>query len=709
MYLADSPIKLQSEDRLDRSNFVKRISQTITEWKVNDSLVIAIHGPWGYGKSSILNLLAEEINNSNIKSIKVTMFDLWFFNSLESILESFLETFYALGTKLISDEEEKKSLQVSLQKYTKKLSFSNVNISLNPEISVGPIKIKIPLEKKPEQEDLETIKAKLQSSLSKIKGRIVVLIDNLDRLDINELLLMLKLVRLCNDFPNITYVLAFDRKQVERLLQQEKSIDSDYLEKIIQVDINLPKIDDIQIDNFLNESINEIFNRHQIILEENFRSRFAPVFQDYMKLILNNFRATKRYINALSFSLPLLKDEVNYADFFILEFLRVFFPLVYAEIQLYESDFLSVFPGVANDWQTNKLTSSYTELVNWINYNNPEDADLIQHAIAAMFPTFESYILKPTNPGYYTDQSQNDKELRICSPNHYEKYFRLQLPSKEVSNALVKKLIIQLNAPFTEPQAKEIITILLQLVEDNKLTRLCRKLNYDINSFTNQGVSNLLDLFAGISDLLKWESTGSFEVSEVRVVSFLLIDALFSIKEPQEFLSQFSRFINTCNSLSFAADFSLFLFLSIDKGKYELDKSIDRAKLKFPIITRVKDEVINSNLDVVKEYPSSFMNILAIWKDHEFIAKPEKANDYLYSNLEETPIHLLRVLGNFMWVNAGTREPSDLEYRKLKEKYDVEKLYEIGRKINLTDQLSETEKFILNKFKQLYKQEKDNV
>jgi predicted KAP-like P-loop ATPase len=54
-FSADRPILLENEDLLNRAGFSKDLANAITSWHGKDSLVIALHGDWGAGKSSIKN------------------------------------------------------------------------------------------------------------------------------------------------------------------------------------------------------------------------------------------------------------------------------------------------------------------------------------------------------------------------------------------------------------------------------------------------------------------------------------------------------------------------------------------------------------------------------------------------------------------------------------------------------------------------------
>ncbi len=58
---ADQPILSSNEDRFGRKQFAHRIADVIATRDSNSGLVVGIHGPWGKGKTSVLNMIAERL------------------------------------------------------------------------------------------------------------------------------------------------------------------------------------------------------------------------------------------------------------------------------------------------------------------------------------------------------------------------------------------------------------------------------------------------------------------------------------------------------------------------------------------------------------------------------------------------------------------------------------------------------------------------
>ena len=65
MISPDLPIENSSEDMLNRGSFVKHLSQVITRYSSSSSFSIGLYGKWGSGKTSLLNMVLENVEKSD--------------------------------------------------------------------------------------------------------------------------------------------------------------------------------------------------------------------------------------------------------------------------------------------------------------------------------------------------------------------------------------------------------------------------------------------------------------------------------------------------------------------------------------------------------------------------------------------------------------------------------------------------------------------
>ena len=76
-FSVDRPITSCAEDLLGRSGFAESIAAAIKGWTGNDSLVIALYGSWGSGKTSIKNMTVEALRSSEETCPLIVEFNPW--------------------------------------------------------------------------------------------------------------------------------------------------------------------------------------------------------------------------------------------------------------------------------------------------------------------------------------------------------------------------------------------------------------------------------------------------------------------------------------------------------------------------------------------------------------------------------------------------------------------------------------------------------
>lgn len=107
-FSADRPIRSKSEDLLGRSAFAESLAGVVKGWTGNDSLVIALYGPWGIGKSSIKNMVLEHLRRGGPDGSTIVEFNPWQWAAQDQLAEAFFRDIsLALGKKDKSKEAKK--------------------------------------------------------------------------------------------------------------------------------------------------------------------------------------------------------------------------------------------------------------------------------------------------------------------------------------------------------------------------------------------------------------------------------------------------------------------------------------------------------------------------------------------------------------------------------------------------------------------------
>lgn len=422
----DAPLDDQNQDLLARSDFANHLVAAIIGWKHNQSIIIGVYGPWGSGKTTTLNFIEQKINNIsfeiNEKPI-IVKFNPWDYLNESQLLSGFLNE---LGnTFLTIDGEFNTKISKNLEEFWKSFQvFQEI-----PKIGFL-VTIVAKLRGKPRT--LSVIKKDLIADFKKLGKKIIVIIDDLDRLNDQEIRSLFQIIKNNADFPNTIYLLAFDREIVENALSNEQgSSGRKYLEKIIQVGFDLPVIEEDDLHGYLDLKIRELLSGENVsFAEDQLLSLYHNGFND----LFYTLRDVKRYLNGLSVTLTIIRGEVNPIDFLAVEALRVFIPDLYNKIPVNKDVFLN--NGFADDETGRKTTS--VRFIDILGIAG-ERLQPTKKLLSLLFPQLTSI----TGNNSFSIEFQHEwrKGLRLCSNRFFDYYFLLKVPRSSISQQEIRNLV----------------------------------------------------------------------------------------------------------------------------------------------------------------------------------------------------------------------------------------------------------------------------
>lgn len=266
----DTPINNRDKDKYSYSRLAERIADCICSANAEDSsFTIGISGSWGSGKTSLINLVESELSDRKSHNLNVPVvlrFNPWRFNSQEQLLTEF---FSALSSKLTGSSFNqgngiRNNIGEALSAYSASIAYPGLaslsTLLFCPAPSLGAalpllahagIKLAtFGLGKHLQNcaKTLEKQKSIIDDELKQVYPNLVIIIDDIDRLSDDEICLVFKLVALTASFPHVVYLLAYDRSIVERALNKIQIGDgAGYLEKIIQLSIEMPKLLEVDV------------------------------------------------------------------------------------------------------------------------------------------------------------------------------------------------------------------------------------------------------------------------------------------------------------------------------------------------------------------------------------------------------------------------------------------------------------------------------
>ena len=304
-YNSDKPIKSSEQDLLGRVTFSKQLGEAIYKYDGKDGLVLGVFGKWGTGKTSILNMVVNEINclsDNDDDSPIIVNFSPWNYSDKDNLIGIFFEDL-RIKLKLHSNKENMKQIVRAIDQYSGALNLLLYTSIVSSQNWI--IMLKYPLKclyryirgKILEDNDLDKVKANLERVLIKSKQKIVVIIDDIDRLTNKQIRDIFQLVKQVGNFPNIIYVLSMDREVVCRALESVHNIDgAEYLEKIVQIPFEIPalmkpKLREILLTN-LEDIVKTISDNPKID-----KSYWSEVFVNCIEPYIKTLRDVNRVIS----------------------------------------------------------------------------------------------------------------------------------------------------------------------------------------------------------------------------------------------------------------------------------------------------------------------------------------------------------------------------------------------------------------------------
>lgn len=280
--------------------------------------------------------------------------------------------------------------------------------------------------------------------------RVVVFVDEVDRLEPPEIRAVFRLVKTLADFPYITYVLAYDKTVIHRAIDREPTVAARYLEKIVTIPLDLPPVEQNAIDNFVVGELLEAFKqqRPRYYDEERLFKTYATGFRAFFRTL----RDVRRFLNVFTFAYGELHDDVDVADLAALTALQVFEPTVYEAIRATPGAFIdtveAVWRGDRKEPQANKERIAQAIV-------GVQRAREVVEVLQQIFPKVE-YAYR----GYQYDISNERarRGKRISSTEAFDRFFQFAVGSDQISDteyAELRALALATPTAFVDRVAAE--------------------------------------------------------------------------------------------------------------------------------------------------------------------------------------------------------------------------------------------------------------
>ncbi|MCE5319267.1 MAG: KAP family NTPase [Parachlamydia sp.] len=399
--ISEIPITKNEEDLFERNNFACQVAEHLVLSESSPSLIVALEGKWGEGKTSTINLIKAKIRENN-KDAAIIEFNPWLIGSLESVIEGFLVQL-ASGINQTFNSDVASKAAGKLLGFAKFLSPIKLIPGVEPWGTLVETAIAAVSESTKTAVDMADLnllnrKEAVQKAIAELKKPIIVLIDDIDRLPPDEIRVVIQAVKAIGDFDRVSYLLAFEPEPIVKSLAYNDIYDGRrYLEKIIQASYPLPRIGYWHLKSFLNSHIKilladiklELSTRDKEILNE-------ALDTTAIVRSLSSPRDVIRLVNRLRVTANNTREEVNFADTLAFETLELKYSTISEAIRRQPEIFLKT-SIVEGDYITQDQLDDLTDRENkkdepplikdLLSVQTPADIKNIRSILGFIFPS----------------------------------------------------------------------------------------------------------------------------------------------------------------------------------------------------------------------------------------------------------------------------------------------------------------------------------
>lgn len=462
-FSADHAIRGRAEDLLARAPFAKNVANALRGWTGKESLVLGLFGAWGSGKSSVKNMILEDLRRSPKTCPTIVEFNPWQWAGQEQLTTAFFREI-RIALKIADEGKTGKARADKWANYGNLLSMGSQALKPLGEVATewgvpggGAIKFAAKgLEKlgdvakkganalkaqaKSDEKSLESWKNELSESLRELSRPVLVVMDDVDRLSASQIYLLFQLAKCNADFPNLIFMILCQRSIVEAALEEQARMPGrEFLEKIVQVSFDLPLLDRPRLETALSEGLDRIISQSPAKKEFN-EHRFANIYFSGLSEFFDTLRDVNRFLSSYAFHMEVFRRgktfEVNPVDLIAIEAIRLFEPDVYAAMGKEQAALTGRGARTLKFDDDKEVKLIVEELLKKAQPNNKEN---VQGLLRKLFPKIAHHL------GAMGRTTQEDPEWflerRICHSDIFQKYFVLGTPTADITREEIDKCL----------------------------------------------------------------------------------------------------------------------------------------------------------------------------------------------------------------------------------------------------------------------------
>lgn len=415
---SDAALANRDEDKLGYKEFAADLAGLIQNDVPQGGFVVSINGPWGSGKSTVLNFITSELSDMD-DSPTIVRFNPWWFSGEADLIQRYFEELAAA----VGEGEQYSELRNKLADYANavsKVPFDAAGVPINKVAGGAAGLIRA------EDTSTSELKSSIETTIRDDHDHIVVLIDEIDRLTNRETSQVFKLVKSVADFPNTTYVLAFSKEVVTDALEADENPHrvengAEYLDKIVQLPHHVPVPKRGSLRTMFETELRQLASEDTTVDA----GRATVIINNISKLV-DTPRDVTRLLNSIQSSYRILGKEINFLDIVTLEALNEHAEPVYQKIRSEPGSFAFLL--------RNSRSSLSQEFEDELDENLSEP---VEKLISLTFPHWKEdrYVM--------TDEAELEyrEADRVAHPDRLHHYLRKTIPEGQYGSTEIINII----------------------------------------------------------------------------------------------------------------------------------------------------------------------------------------------------------------------------------------------------------------------------
>lgn len=651
-------------DLLGRDSIINQVYNAIVSCSTNSTFTFGLNGKWGSGKTTIINNAIRLLSENNLTNKYIILkFDPWKYTDEKSLLTGFLDELL----KCINYDDVNSQAYEMIHgiinvifgsKYTGIVSlFNKRNLFSSNDMKISTI---------------------VNDYLETNNKNLIIVLDNLDRIDAAKAIFLIKCVESVINFKRTINILLYDVDLLNNFIEEQLHFHRNYMDKLVQLNIDVPEIHDDNFDYIKNKIASNLLYNGEPFLK--FISNSCFVYKD--------LRSLKRTINSIISLYSTTPNWLSIEDYSKLVYIRSLHPELYYSIRN-NSDYF-IYYDRANYMNitrsdAKKLNTNARDYFDSLFFDS-KYKDCYE-VLQQLFPSVNNYFNNTACFPDYRDEISHHKSVvdkRIANSKYFDLYFTSGTNYYVKLNDDAKNMIKLINSKKT---FKDDLQKILSQYDPSEMKIFMETFSYYIDQVNKDKVYSLIttiyDLRYLFNDRIMFLEVDSYQRSAI------IISDLFKYLESKD-LNKFKK--------SIAEDYCNLKYIEDIQSWIEKDSTTqDKHKLTLnPVIEKMCKNIFEKNIDI---YCNEFYNRLNVWVLYRH--DKNKVENYLKIVLNKD--NVLRFISDVVSVSYGSKK-----YGYKVEKKNVELLisYNFIDKLisQLSTNLSEIEELLIN----LYNKSKDS-